>query len=60
MMIVFSTVFFGMFLFAIAIASMIATGRTIAHNRRCYRRAAVKSLVKAARRNAIVRYSGRV
>lgn len=60
MMLAFSIVFFGMFLFAIVIASMISIGRVIAHNRRCYQRAAVKSLVRAARRNAVARYSGRV
>ena len=60
MMLVFSVVFFGMFLFAIAISSGIAIARTIVHRHRCDRRAAMRSLVRSAKRAAIARYYGRV
>lgn len=60
MMIAFSVAFFGMFVFAIAISSGITIARTIMHRHKCYRRAAMRSLVRSAKRAAVARYYGRV
>lgn len=59
-MIVFSVVFFGMFLIAVVIAVAITTARKVVHRHRCYRRAAIRSLTRSAREAAITRYYGRV
>lgn len=59
-MIAFSVAFFGMFIFAIAVSSGIAIAKTIVHRHKCYKRAAMRSLVRSAKRAAITRYYGRV
>ena len=60
MMIAFSVAFFGMFVFAVVFASAIAIAKTIVHRHKCYKRAAMRSLVRSVKRAAIARYYGRV
>lgn len=47
-------------LLAITVATVYTTARHYAVRRVCYKRASLGSLVRGARRNAIVRYMGRV
>lgn len=47
-------------LFAITIATVYTTARQWAARRACYQRASLGSLVRAARKSAILRHYGRV